>query len=71
MNPPNPNATPPSGGGGGGGGVGNAFNPSSQGASTSSVVTDTSGAPAPDYKALLQYLQFYQKQMGGENSDNK
>ena len=67
MNPPNPNATPPSGGGGGG----NAFNASSQGASTSSVVTDTSGAPAPDYKALLQYLQFYQKQMGGANPENK
>ena len=65
MNPPNPNATPPSGGGG------NAFSATSQGTSTSSVVTDTSGAPAPDYKALLQYLQFYQKQMGGANPENK
>ena len=68
MNPPNPNATPPSGGGGS---SGDAFNTSFQGASTSSVVTDSSGAPAPDYKALLQYLQFYQKQMGGANPDDK
>ena len=64
MNPPNPNATPPSGGSGA------AFNISPQGTdTTSSVVTDSSGAPAPDYKALLQYLQFYQKQMGGANTD--
>ena len=62
MNPPNPNATPPGG---------DVFDASAQGASTSSVVADTSGAPAPDYKALLQYLQFYQKQMGGANHDNK
>ena len=62
MNPPNPNATPPGG---------DVLDASAQGASTSSVVTDTSGAPAPDYKALLQYLQFYQKQMGGANPDNK
>ena len=62
MNPPNPNATPPGG---------DVLDASAQGASTSTVVTDTSGAPAPDYKALLQYLQFYQKQMGGTNPDNK
>ena len=62
MNPPNPNATPPGG---------DILDASAQGASTSTVVTDTSGAPAPDYKALLQYLQFYQKQMGGANPDNK
>jgi len=69
MNPPNPNATSPGGGGG------NEFNTTSQGnqaiASTSSVPTDSSGAPAPDYKALLQYLQFYQKQMGGGNPDHE
>ena len=65
MNPPNPNAPSP----------GSAFSPTSQGnqpvASSSSVATDTSGAPAPDYKALLQYLQFYQKQMGGGNPDRE
>eukprot|EP00094_Tigriopus_californicus_P006584 TCALIF_06340-PA protein Name:"Similar to HNRNPUL1 Heterogeneous nuclear ribonucleoprotein U-like protein 1 (Homo sapiens)" AED:0.04 eAED:0.04 QI:0/0.57/0.37/0.87/0.85/1/8/0/1426 len=30
---------------------------------------ETSSGPAPDYKALLNYLQFYQKQMGGNSKD--
>jgi hypothetical protein len=40
-------------------------------AAAAAAATDATGAGAPDYKALLTYLQFYQKQMGGGEGGNK
>ena len=61
FNPPNPNPPPSATQG-----------PSSSTETSPNAKPSTAGAPAPDYKALLNYLKFYQDKMGsGKEGESK
>merc|ERR1712051_456071 len=70
MNPPAPDPQPSAGYPPGGPGA-PGYPPGGHGGPPGGPGDKGEGGSGPDYAALLQYLQYYQKQMGGEEGEQK